>query len=133
MYNNRQIVFLSYSHSLLCIILGEIYVSIYIPRFKQTTKLWIVVYPSHRNSNVIDLLILIIVLQWNLLTLPHMGDFEQLHTWGGGGALCAPPIFWVCSTNTKRMKFSEMMYHRKMRLHKENQNRNVYIFRIMTS
>ena len=22
------------------------------------------------------------------LTLPHMGDFEQLHTWGEGGTLC---------------------------------------------
>ena len=51
------------------------------------------------------------------LTLPHMGDFVQLRGW----AFCAPPpIFWVCSTNAKKMKFSEMMYHCSMRLHAKN-------------
>ena len=48
----------------------------------------------------------------NWLTLPHMGDFEQLHTWGGAQS--------VCSTNAKNMKFSEMMCQRKMRLHAKN-------------
>ena len=47
-----------------------------------------------------------------ILTLPHMGDFEQLHTWGGAQS--------VCSTNAKNMKFSEMMCQRKMRLHAKN-------------
>ena len=66
-----------------------------------------------------------------LLTLPHMGDFEQLHTWGG--ALCAPPpIFWVCSTNAKKMKISEMMYHCTWKLYAKNQNRNICIWKLMT-
>ena len=43
-----------------------------------------------------------------ILTLPHMGDFEQLYT---------SAIFLVCSNSATIMKFSEMMYHRKMSLY----------------
>ena len=40
-----------------------------------------------------------------------MGDFEHFHTQG------APPISNVCSTNAKKMKFSGMMYHLKVKLY----------------
>ena len=48
------------------------------------------------------------------LILPCMGDFERLHTWGGG-TKCSPysiTMFYYA----KSMKISEMIYHRKMRL-----------------
>ena len=49
-------------------------------------------------SQLTDNDIVMLELLYQIRTLPHMGDFEQLHTWGG--ALCAPsPIFLVCSTN----------------------------------
>ena len=39
-----------------------------------------------------DLVFNLLVYEWGYdLALPHMGDFEQLHTWGGGGTL--NPLF----------------------------------------